>query len=67
MMKLPVDPNCQCLTCRSYSRAYLRHLYDAGELSYFRLASLHNPAFHAQVDGGDKGKHKCRNLHETQR
>lgn len=43
--ELPVDPNCQCLTCRSYSRAYLRHLYDAGELSYFRLASLHNLYF----------------------
>jgi len=43
--ELPVDPNCQCLTCRSYSRAYLRHLYDAGELSYFRLASLHNLHF----------------------
>ncbi|NMC10927.1 MAG: tRNA guanosine(34) transglycosylase Tgt [Methanothrix sp.] len=43
--ELPVDPNCQCPTCRSYSRAYLRHLYDAGELSYFRLASLHNLYF----------------------
>jgi len=43
--ELPIDPNCQCLTCRSYSRAYLRHLYDSGELSYFRLASLHNLHF----------------------
>ncbi len=43
--ELPIDPNCQCLTCRSYSRAYLKHLYDSGELSYFRLASLHNLHF----------------------
>ncbi len=42
---LPVDPLCSCPTCRSYSRAYLRHLYVSGELSYFRLATLHNLHF----------------------
>jgi queuine tRNA-ribosyltransferase len=41
----PIDPICLCSTCRSYSRAYLRHLYVSGELSYFRLASLHNLRF----------------------
>jgi tRNA-guanine transglycosylase len=41
----PVDPHCRCLTCRSFSRAYLRYLYSAGELSYFRLATLHNLQF----------------------
>ncbi len=41
----PIDPICPCPTCRSYSRAYLRHLYVSGELSYFRLASLHNLHF----------------------
>ena len=41
----PIDPTCLCPTCRSYSRAYLRHLYVSGELSYFRLASLHNLHF----------------------
>jgi len=41
----PVDPHCRCPTCAAYSRAYLRHLYSAGELSYFRLASLHNLHF----------------------
>jgi queuine tRNA-ribosyltransferase len=41
----PIDSNCLCPTCSSYSRAYLRHLYVSGELSYFRLASLHNLHF----------------------
>jgi len=42
---LPVDQNCRCPTCLRYSRAYLRHLYVAKELSYFRLASIHNVHF----------------------
>jgi queuine tRNA-ribosyltransferase len=38
----PVDPECGCLTCRNYSRAYLRHLYQAGEILFATLASIHN-------------------------
>ena len=38
----PLDPKCLCYTCRTFSRAYLRHLYTAGELLSFRLNSLHN-------------------------
>ncbi|MBQ4132354.1 MAG: tRNA guanosine(34) transglycosylase Tgt [Desulfovibrionaceae bacterium] len=38
----PLDPRCSCYTCRTFSRAYLRHLYTAGELLSFRLNSLHN-------------------------
>jgi len=41
----PIDPACECSVCRKYSRAYLRHLLMAGELSYFRLASMHNLYF----------------------
>lgn len=41
----PIDPECSCPTCRRYSRAYLRHLYVAKELTYFRLASIHNLHF----------------------
>ncbi len=41
----PVDENCDCFVCRTYSRAYLRHLFVANELSYFRLASYHNLYF----------------------
>src|SRR5215467_5858464 len=38
----PVDPACSCYTCRNYSRAYLRHLFQAGEILYSTLATLHN-------------------------
>ncbi len=38
----PVDPGCVCYTCRTYSRAYLRHLYQAGEILYSMLATIHN-------------------------
>lgn len=41
----PVDPTCSCLTCRNYSRAYLHHLHRARELSYHRLATIHNLHF----------------------
>lgn len=38
----PVEPGCACYTCSRYSRGYLNHLFKARELSFFRLASLHN-------------------------
>jgi queuine tRNA-ribosyltransferase len=41
----PPDPNCDCELCARYSRAYLHHLFRAGELGALRLASLHNVAF----------------------
>jgi queuine tRNA-ribosyltransferase len=37
----PLDPECECSTCRRYSRAYVRHLFAAGELLGMRLASVH--------------------------
>ena len=41
----PLDPECGCPVCRSYTRAYLRHLFKAGEISAMRLATLHNLHF----------------------
>ncbi|MFI4968486.1 MAG: tRNA guanosine(34) transglycosylase Tgt [Gammaproteobacteria bacterium] len=38
----PLDPQCDCYTCRNYSRAYLRHLDKCGEMLGPRLATLHN-------------------------
>lgn len=38
----PVDPECGCYTCRNFTRAYLRHLYHAGEILAMRLNTLHN-------------------------
>ncbi len=41
----PIDPTCTCPVCRSFSRAYLRHLFVAGEMLAMRLAVLHNLYF----------------------
>jgi queuine tRNA-ribosyltransferase len=38
----PLDPHCGCYTCANFSRAYLRHLFQAGEILYASLATLHN-------------------------
>jgi queuine tRNA-ribosyltransferase len=38
----PVDEKCECYTCRNYSRAFLRHLFLAGEMLYASLATRHN-------------------------
>ncbi|MDR2851212.1 MAG: tRNA guanosine(34) transglycosylase Tgt [Desulfovibrio sp.] len=45
----PLDPACDCYTCRTFSRAYLRHLYRSRELSAFRLNSLHNLTYFLQL------------------
>ena len=41
----PVDPSCGCYTCRNFTRAYIRHLYTAGEILASRLCSWHNLYF----------------------
>jgi queuine tRNA-ribosyltransferase len=38
----PLDPACPCYTCRTFTRAYLRHLFQAGEILFSTLATLHN-------------------------
>jgi queuine tRNA-ribosyltransferase len=42
----PADPACRCPTCRRYSRAYLRHLFLAGEITSSTLNTLHNLYFY---------------------
>jgi queuine tRNA-ribosyltransferase len=42
----PLDPACGCYTCRHHSRAYLRHLYSAGEMTAGALNTLHNLTFY---------------------
>ena len=42
----PVDPACGCYTCRTFSRAYLRHLFMAGEMTAGALNTLHNLCFY---------------------
>ncbi|MBQ5545665.1 MAG: tRNA guanosine(34) transglycosylase Tgt [Clostridia bacterium] len=42
----PIDPVCQCPTCRRHSRAYLHHLFKSGEMLAMRLAVMHNLYFY---------------------
>jgi queuine tRNA-ribosyltransferase len=41
----PIDENCDCYTCRNYTRAYMHHLFKESELLALRLASIHNLHF----------------------
>jgi queuine tRNA-ribosyltransferase len=41
----PVEEDCTCYACRTFSRAYLRHLYKAGEITALRLGTIHNVHF----------------------
>jgi queuine tRNA-ribosyltransferase len=45
----PLDPDCPCETCTQYSRAYLRHLYVAGEALSARLNTLHNLTYYLRL------------------
>jgi queuine tRNA-ribosyltransferase len=45
----PLDPRCGCYTCRHHSRAYLRHLFMAGEMSAAALNTLHNLTFYLDL------------------
>lgn len=45
----PVDKNCSCYTCRTYSKAYLRHLYKSRELLAYRLNTIHNLHFYLNL------------------
>ncbi len=53
----PPDPACACYTCRTASRAYLRHLHMAGEMSAATLMTIHNLSFYSNtyvVEANDK-------------
>ena len=45
----PIQETCACYTCRTFSRAYLRHLIVSGEISGLRLATIHNLHFMLQL------------------
>jgi queuine tRNA-ribosyltransferase len=45
----PLDPNCSCSVCRRYTRAYLRHLFAAGEFTAAILATHHNVHFYLDL------------------
>jgi queuine tRNA-ribosyltransferase len=45
----PIDPNCVCSVCRRYTRAFLRHLFAAGEFTAAILATHHNVHFYLDI------------------
>ena len=45
----PIDENCNCPTCKNYSRAYIRHLFKAKEMLGMRLCVLHNLYFYNEL------------------
>jgi len=48
----PLDQACGCYTCRSFSRAYLRHLFLARELAVYRLLTIHNLTYYQDLAAG---------------
>jgi len=44
-----LDPNCSCYTCRNFSKAYLRHLFNAREILALELATIHNLKFYLDL------------------
>jgi len=48
----PIDPHCDCYTCRHYSRAYLRHLQQCNEILGARLATIHNLYYYQSLMRG---------------
>ncbi len=47
--RLPIDPECGCYTCGNYTRAYLRHLFNSGEVLALRLGTIHNLYFYLKL------------------
>jgi queuine tRNA-ribosyltransferase len=45
----PLDKDCSCYTCRNFTRAYLRHLFNTSEILGLRLVSLHNVYFYLEM------------------
>jgi queuine tRNA-ribosyltransferase len=50
----PVDPDCDCLACRHYSAAYIRHLYKSDEILAARLLTTHNLHFYHALMAGTR-------------
>ena len=55
---LPVEPGCDCYSCQHFSRAYLRHLFKAGEILGLHLATVHNVRFMIRLMERDPGSHR---------
>ncbi|MBZ0178377.1 MAG: tRNA guanosine(34) transglycosylase Tgt [Melioribacteraceae bacterium] len=47
--KSPLDPECDCYTCRTFSKGYLRHLYNANEILALELGTIHNLSYYLNL------------------
>ncbi|MDH4222914.1 MAG: tRNA-guanine transglycosylase, partial [candidate division Zixibacteria bacterium] len=45
----PIDEKCSCLACKNYTRAYIRHLFQSGEIAGLRLATIHSLYFYLNL------------------
>jgi queuine tRNA-ribosyltransferase len=64
----PIDPECACAACRGgFSRAYLRHLYLAGEILVLRLLSLHNLHLYGELVAGAREAIRARSYADFKR
>ncbi|CAN5748499.1 tRNA guanosine(34) transglycosylase Tgt [soil metagenome] len=57
----PLDPDCRCYTCQTFTRAYLRHLHVAGEWLSMRLLTIHNLHFLVEIASGARRAIRKRN------
>jgi queuine tRNA-ribosyltransferase len=48
----PIEESCGCYACRNFSRAYLRHLFQAGEMLFSTLATMHNLRHYLDIARG---------------
>ncbi len=53
----PIEEECQCYTCKNFTRAYIRHLYKAEELLAFRLVTIHNLFFLSLIHISEPTRH----------
>ena len=60
----PVDPLCNCYTCRNYSRAYLRHLFRSNEILGARLNTYHNVYYYQSLMSGLRNAIEAKTLDE---
>ncbi len=63
----PIELGCKCYTCKRYSKGYLNHLFRAGELTFFRLASLHNLHYYLRLMEGIRNAIKSSKFAEFKR
>ena len=61
---LPIDPECECETCKNFSRAYIRHLFKSGEMLAMRLCVIHNLYFYNSLMEKIRNALEHGNFHE---